>query len=362
MNAANLCPSPLRVAEAVTRYTAMIDADCSFQNRAQFATLREASREAVARMLGVSAEEVALLRNTSEANNVISAGLDLEPGHEVVLWEQNHSSNNVSWDVRAARSGFNVRRVSVPANPASRQELLDPFLAAVNDRTRVLTVTHISNVSGLKLPIAELGALCRERGIHFHIDGAQSWGAADLDLKAIGCDSFSASAHKWFLGPKEVGMLFVREDALDRIWPSVVSYDWGSDAVSDLKGARKFESMGQRDDAALAAIADAAVLHQQLGSKAVEAHIEMLASQLKEGLTEAGIPLVTPLSPEFSGGVCIAAVAAQQRQRIFEGLYREHGIIAAPTGGLRLCPHVYNTAEHVERAVRGAAALHASVP
>ncbi|MEE4278138.1 MAG: aminotransferase class V-fold PLP-dependent enzyme [Halieaceae bacterium] len=359
MNAANLCPSPVRVAEAVTRYTAMIDADCSFQNRAQFAVLRETSREAVAAMLGVSADEVALLRNTSEANNVISAGLDLTAGDEVLLWEQNHSSNNVSWAVRAARGGFSVRRVSVPAKPSSVQDLLDPFLAAVSERTRVLTVTHISNVSGLKLPIAELGALCRERGIHFHIDGAQSWGASALDLAAIGCDSFSASAHKWFLGPKEVGILYVREDALERVWPSVVSYDWGDDAISDLVGARKFESMGQRDDAALAAIADAAKLHAQLGAAAVEAHITSLSTQLKEGLLEAGIPLLTPLSPAFSGGVCIAAIPREQRSAIFEGLYREHGIIAAPTGGLRLCPHIYNTAEHVERAVRGASELHA---
>ena len=361
MNAANLCPSPRRVAEAVTRYTSLIDADCSFQNRDQFNGYREASRTAVAELLGVTADEVALVRNTSEANNTISAGLDLGPKDEVLLWEENHPSNNVAWDVRAARSGCSVVRVSLPPRPTSVDELIDPFLEAISPRTRVLSVTHISNVSGLKVPIRELGQLCRERGIFFHIDGAQSWGATAIDLHAIGCDSFSASAHKWFMGPKEVGLLFVREAVQDRIWPGIVSYGWGPDAPSDLRGARKFESLGQRDDAALAALAEAAALHAGLGAVAVEAHMRVLASALKEGLYEAGIPLVTPLAPEFSAGVCIADVPAQHRGAVFDGLYREHGIIGAPTGGLRLCPHLYNTAEHVERAVRGASRLYAEV-
>ncbi len=359
MNAANLCPSPRRVAEAVTRYTSMIDADCSFQNRGQFNDLREASRAAIAGPLGVSADEIALLRNTSEANNTVSAGIDLAPGDEILLWEQNHPSNNVAWDVRAARTGAVVRRVSLPPAPASLDDLLDPFLQELSPRTRVLAVTHISNVSGLKLPIAALGEICRARNIHFHIDGAQTWGAIDLDLREIGCDSFSASAHKWFMGPKEVGMLYVREAAQERLWPSVVSYDWGADADSDLAGARKFESLGQRDDAALAAIADAAAMHDALGPAAVTAHVTALATRLKEGLAGAGIPLVTPMSPEFSGGVCIAAVAREQRSALFDGLYREFGIIAAPTGGLRLCPHIYNTPEHVDRAVAGVTRLHA---
>jgi selenocysteine lyase/cysteine desulfurase len=359
MNAANLCPSPRRVAEAVTRYTAMIDADCSFQNRDQFNDLRETSRGAVAALLHVDSDEVALVRNTSEANNIISAGLDLGPKDEILLWDQNHPSNNVAWDVRAARSGCAVVRVSLPVHPRSVDELLDPFLTALTPRTRVLSVTHISNVSGLKVPIAELGRLCRDRGIHFHIDGAQSWGAADLDLAAIACDSFSASAHKWFMGPKEVGLLYVREAVQADIWPAVISYGWGPDAPGNLPGARKFESLGQRDDAALAALADAADLHAALGPAAVEAHMMALATMLKEGLAAAGIPLLTPLEPQYSAGVCIAAIPAERRGEIFDALYREYGIIGAPTGGLRLCPHLYNTPEHIERAVRGVSQLYA---
>ncbi|MGE3461743.1 MAG: aminotransferase class V-fold PLP-dependent enzyme, partial [Pseudomonadales bacterium] len=170
MNAANLCPSSRRVAEEVTRYTQLIDTDCSFQNRAIFSELLEASRKAVATPLGVSPDEVALVRNTSEANNIINNGLDLEPGDEIVIWEENHPTNHVAWQVRARRFGLVVKTVSVPPDPSSIDALIEPFRRAIGPRTRVLTVTHVSNVSGHMLPVAELGALCRANGIHFHVD------------------------------------------------------------------------------------------------------------------------------------------------------------------------------------------------
>jgi selenocysteine lyase/cysteine desulfurase len=357
MNAANLCPSPRRVAAEVSRQTQVIDLDPSFQNRAQFAELLEQSRAAVAGQLGVKADEVALVRNTSEANNIINAGLDLRAGDEVVIWSQNHPTNHVAWAVRARRYGLVVKTVEVPPDPTSSDELIAPFEQAITPKTRVLTVTHVSNVSGLKLPIRALAQLCRTHGIHFHVDGAQTWGALSVDLADIGCDSFSGSAHKWFMGPKEVGLLYVKEDVVPSIWPSTVAPGWGEDAQTDLIGARKFESLGQRDDAALAAMTIAADLHERVGPENVERQMVHLAQRLKEGIVESGGTLVTPMDPAFSGGVCIAAVGPEHRGELWDRLYQEHGIIGAPTGGLRLCPHVYNTEEHVDRALVGIASL-----
>jgi selenocysteine lyase/cysteine desulfurase len=112
MKAANLCPSPLVVAQRVTDLTRDIDQDCSFNNRDKFQQLLETSRENGARQLMASADEIALVRNTSEANNVINNGLQLRPGDEIVLWDQNHPTNNVAWDVRAARFELTVTRTS----------------------------------------------------------------------------------------------------------------------------------------------------------------------------------------------------------------------------------------------------------
>ena len=183
MNAANLCPSPRAVAERVRELTRDIDVDCSFPNRAKFGPLLEASREAAAAQLGVTSDEIALVRNTSEANNVVNAGLPLEAGDEVVVWDQNHPTNNVAWDVRAARHGLTVTRVATPAAPSGADELAAVFERALTPRTRVLALTHVSNVSGVRLPVRELCDVAHRRGIHVHVDGAQSWGALDVDLR-----------------------------------------------------------------------------------------------------------------------------------------------------------------------------------
>ncbi|HSG46556.1 MAG TPA: aminotransferase class V-fold PLP-dependent enzyme, partial [Longimicrobiales bacterium] len=335
MNAANLCPSPRVVADAVTHLTQDIDVDCSFQNREKFNGLLEASRAEVAEMMGVSPDEVALVRNTSEANNTVNAGLPLRAGDEVVVWDQNHPTNNVAWDVRAARYGIVVKRVSVPANPGSAQELVDPFTAAFTDRTRVVTLTHISNLSGLRLPVREIADAAHARGIHVHVDGAQSLGAVRVDLRAMGCDTYTSSAHKWLMGPKEAGVLFVREGLIPSIWPAGVAPGWGNDADPDVRGARKFESLGQRDDACLAAMGTAVDFHRSIGIDRVEARVTALATALKEGIAALGLPLVTPMDPALTGGVCIVRVAGGGPS-VFDRMYHEHGIAGAPTGGFRL--------------------------
>ena len=357
MNAANLCPSPRAVAERVRELTRDIDVDCSFPNRAKFGPLLEKSREAVAAQLGVTADEIALVRNTSEANNVVNAGIPLDAGDEVVVWDQNHPTNNVAWEVRAARYGLAVKKVTTPVVPSGIDELIAVFERALTPRTRVLALTHVSNVSGVRLPVRELCEVAHRRGIHVHVDGAQSWGALDVDLHELGCDSFTGSAHKWFMGPKEVGLLYVRADRVEEIWPSIVAPSWGNAVEPRTKGARKFESLGQRDDAALAAVGTTVAFHDRLGMKRVEARVVQLATMLKAGLKEAGFELVTPMEPELSGGVAIAVVDSARRGPFVDALYERHGIACAATGGLRICPHVYNTAEHVARAVSGAKAL-----
>ncbi len=353
MNAANLCPSPESVSTAVTELTRSIDVDCSFQNRARFAQDREAARELVAGQLGAEADEIALVRNTSEANNIINNGMDLGPGDEVVIWDQNHPTNNVAWAVRARRRGFEVRTVSVPPEPSGPGDLIEPFRRVLTPRTRVLALTHASNVSGILLPVRELCSIARRTGIHVHVDGAQTWGALQVDLHELGCDSYAASAHKWYCGPKEVGLLFVRRERIQGLWPNTVAPGWGSTADTELAGARKFESMGQRDDAALSALGNTAEFHASIGTARVEARVQELASLLKLSLLEIGANLVTPADKHLSAGVCIVDVAPESRQALFDAMYSDFGIAGSTAGGFRLCPHIYNTREHVDRAARG---------
>ena len=353
MNAANLCPSPRVVTEQVAALTRDIDIDCSMNNRGKFPKLFEESRRKIATMVGAGPDEVAIVRNTSEANNTINNGLPLGRGDEVVIWEQNHPTNNVAWEVRGARYGFTVKRVAVPAKPKNEDELLQPFVDALSSRTKVLSVTHISNVSGLRLPVKRIIAEARRRGIYVHLDGAQSWGAVELDLHDLGCDSYTASSHKWFCGPREVGLLYVRKERIAEIWPNIVAPGWGTTTQTILRGARKLENMGQRDDSRLVAVGTAVDFHQMLGIRGIEARMYSLATALKKGLRDAGAKLVTPMDEKLSGGVCIVEVPAENRKTLVDAMYHKYGIACAATGGLRLCPHLYNTAEHIERAIAG---------
>ena len=361
MNAANLCPSPRAVSDRVSELTRDIDHDCSFQNRGKFGRLREEARTAVAAQLGVTPDEVALVRNTSEANNIVNAGIPLGPGDEVVLWDQNHPTNHVAWEVRAARHGFSVRRVGVPKHPQTEEDLAAPFVDALRPETRVLAITHVSNVSGIRLPIRRIADTVHARGVLLHVDGAQSFGALALDLPALGADTYSSSSHKWFCGPKECGVLFVGAERIPDLWPSVVAPGWGNDADPDPRGARKFESMGQRDDACLAAMETTATFHAEIGPTRVEQRVLALARRLKEGIHELGIPLVTPMPEALSAGVVIIEVSPDARAEVFSRMYEEHGIAGSTSGGFRLSPHLYNTEEHIERALAGLAALRALI-
>lgn len=350
MNAANLCPMPARVSAAHAKYASDLDLDLSSANRRRIEALKETARSGIAELLGTSADELAIVRNTSEGNNVIVAGVPLASGDEVVLWDQNHPSNGTSWDVRAARDGFDVRRFSVPTDAGSIDEVVDLFVDAVGDRTKVISFTHISNITGFRTPLAELCAAIRRRkdDVHIHVDGAQTWGAVDIDLGKIDCDSFAASAHKWFMGPREVGLLYVRERHIGDIWPLTVSVPWGV-ADTPPEGARKFDAFGQRDDAAIASLADTAAFHEAMTPAGIEEQSAAIANALRAGLQDLEVPFVSSANPLFTSSVIILRASRDNARKLVRQVFDDSGVITAPVGGFRMSPHVYNTFEHVDR-------------
>ncbi len=353
MNAANLCPAPYSVSEMVYKLTRDIDADASFQNREKFSKLTEKSRHALAGFLGASPEEIVLTRNTTEGNNTVLNGLDLGPGDEIVVWDQNHPTNNVGWDVRSQRYGFTVKRVTIPVKFSSPQELIAPFKKALTSKTKVLAMTHASNISGVALPVRDLCHLARERNILSLIDGAQSFGSLQVNLHQIGCDFYAGSAHKWFMGPKESGVLFVRKERIAQLWPSLVGSGW-DESVND--HARKLESMGQRDDATLAAVGRAVSFHQEIGRERVERRVRALAGTLKRGLQKIpGVVLHTPIEDDFSAGVVVFSIGALDPRSAFQHLHRKYQIggagLAGMFSGVRLCPHIYNPMDEIQKAI-----------
>lgn len=355
MNSANLCPTPYPVIDAVNKLARDVDADASFQNRGKFRELHEQAVQALAKYLGADVEEVVITRNTSEGNNLVVAGLDLKTGDEVVIWDQNHPTNNVAWDVRAQRYGFAVKRISTPKAPKNTNDLIAPFQNAITKNTRVLAFSHISNVSGVALPVKEICALARERNIMTLVDGAQSFGFLDLNLHDLGCDFFTGSSHKWFIGPKEVGILYVRKERVKDVWPIQVGVGWEQ---AKERGAWKFSTLGQREDARVCAMTKAVEFHNSIGKDRVEARVRQIAATLKSeiGKRIPGTQFHTPSEPALSSGVVVFAMPKVDARKAFETLYEKHTIgCAAMRGefeGIRLSPHIYNTMADVERVVK----------
>ncbi|MDX1482734.1 MAG: aminotransferase class V-fold PLP-dependent enzyme [Woeseiaceae bacterium] len=351
MNAANLCPMPSAISAAVHRFQTELDTDMSAASRRRVEAFKDDARQGIARQLGVLPSEIAIVRNTSEANNIIVQGAALADGDQVLLWDQNHPSNLVAWSVRAERQPLELKRLSIPVDAGSVDEVVDRFAAAVSDDTRVVSFTHISNVTGFRLPADEVCAAIRRKNprVHIHVDGAQTWGAADVDLRRMDCDSFSGSAHKWYMGPREVGMLYVREARQGSIWPGVVSVPWGSEATPEVPGARRFEALGQRDDAAIAALAETVRFHDELTPAGVERRSTEIADRLRATLIDLDLPFLSSKNPLFKSSVIILRAPQENRAQLTSNVLRDGGVILATVNGLRMSPHVYNTPEHVER-------------
>ena len=351
MNTANLAPACAPARAALAELSTTVDADPSFQNRARFSELREASRQRVAAYLGADPGEIVLTRNTTEGNNFVAQGVELGPGDEVLLSEHNHPSNRESWKYRARRDGFAVVEVPVASPPPSPKALLDDLVAAVTPRTRVIAYSHVTNLGGCRYPAAEINRWARERGILTLVDGAQTCGAIDVDLHALDCDFYTASGHKWPCSPREVGILYVRAGSEDKLWPSVISVGF-----NEGRTAGRLESLGQRDDAAVAALGNAFLFLQQIGSAAVEARVAALTGFFKEELSRwPRVTLYTPLDPGFSGGVVTFHIDGVEARRAYEWLYRERRIVCASSGveqgGVRFSPHIYTSMAGCERAL-----------
>ena len=226
-------------------------------------------------------------------------------------------------------------------------------------RTRVIAITHLTSTTGVLYPARAIAELAKKRGCFFHLDGAQTFGAIDVNLREIGCDSYSASAHKWPMGPLEAGILYIRSERIAQLWPSIVTAGW----ADDLKGARKFEVFGQRDDPRVVALEAAVDFLQMIGVKNIEARMRALAQKAHTELSKlSDVQLKTSSQPELSAGVIKFRVGKVSTKQAYDTLWKKNrmAIAMTPSGdseGLRFSPHIYNSFEEIDRAVAAVKAL-----
>ena len=335
MNAANFCPPFKAVSEMTYEFQKDLDHNIHMQHRINlFKNIVELARKNISKSLNVDKTEIAFVRNTSEANNIVNNGYQFRNARgRVLVWNENHGTNGkFIWRHRLGNEDYIDSIILEENNLQSEDTIIKAFLDGINEDTEVVTFTEISNVSGIRIPAKGLCKAIHEGlkdpennkeykarpDIHIHIDGAQSWGSLSLDLKEMDCDSFAASAHKWLCGPREVGLLYVKNQATHRFkTPNIVAYDGQIVFHTDIpRNASRFELLGQRNDASLLAIGLTHDLHSRInenidpeGKHAIQDRVANLADLLITKLSESKkIKLITPSKKELRHGIVVAEI------------------------------------------------------
>ena len=279
-------------------------------------------RDPLAQFVGCTRDELALVRNATEANSYIANGIDLKPGDEILMTDQEHPGGEQPWNLRAKRYGVVVKKVTLPKPVKDPATVLNLFQDAIGPRTRVIFFSHITTVTGVVLPAKELAALARSKGILCAIDGAHVPGMMKLDISAIGCDFYSSSPHKWLQAPKGTGFLYVREDQIDRLWSTIATEGWDDKKIR----AERFQRIGSSNVPALCGLRAATEFANQIGMERIEKrHRQMADYILKEMMARGAVSWTSP-DPTMRCGITTVTVAPVKMPDFELWLWREKKI------------------------------------
>jgi selenocysteine lyase/cysteine desulfurase len=319
------------------------------------------ARETVARFLGAEADEIALVRNATEGNAIVAAGLKLSPGDEVIFETHAHPGGSFPWLNQEKLRGISVKVFEPdPTDPAGNLARIEKLMTR---RTRAVQVSHITAPTGIVMPVADIAKLCRERASWFHVDGAQSAGMIPVKVRELGCDSYATSGHKWLSGPLETGVLFIRRERINDVTPTLVgAYSGDLDRLPGefrLAGTAVRYEYGTRNSAAALGLAEAVRFHDQVGPERVAARGRELAERVRAGLNGlSGIEVLTPSARGMSAAMITFRTAKIPFDQLFGRLLREHAIRARPVSeqglnALRVSTHMFNSPAECDALVTG---------
>jgi selenocysteine lyase/cysteine desulfurase len=286
-----------------------------------YAPKLEPIRAKLAGMLHADPEEVAIVRNATEALQAVLLGFPLKQGDEVLTTSLDYWAMIDAIEQRRDRDGAVLRKVEVPA-PATMDELVAAVVGGINDRTKLILLSHPINLNGQLFPVRRICDAAHARGIEVVVDAAQSFGMVPLDVRELGCDYLGTSLHKWLQAPKGSGMLYVRRDKIRKVWPLFAA---GSTKPAD--DIRKFELFGTWPETILAI--DAAIAwHQMIGAERKERRLRHLTARWLEPVRKIpGVRVHTPLDPQGSCGIATIELAGWTSARLRQWLLDEKKIL-----------------------------------
>jgi len=279
-------------------------------------------RDPVAAFVGCNRDEFALLRNATEANSYIANGLDMKPGDEVLMTDQEHPGGEHPWNLKAKRYGIVVKKVTLPKPVPNAAAVLNLFNDAITPRTRVLFFSHIPTVTGVVLPAKELCALARSKGILSAVDGAHVPGMMKLNLRELGCDMYSSSPHKWLQAPKGSGFLFVRDEVIDRLWNTIATEGWNDTKIR----AERFQRIGSSNVPALWGLRAAVQLANEIGMERIEKRHRQNADYILKEMVKRGAESWTSPDPALRCAIAAVNVPPIQIMDLENWLWKERKI------------------------------------
>jgi selenocysteine lyase/cysteine desulfurase len=309
----------------------------------------ETIRTGLAEVFGCDREEIAITRNASESLEALLMGMDFKSGDEILTTTQDYPRMLTTLRQREKREGLVLKLVKIPIPPKNLNEITAAFEQGITSRTRLILMMHQVNLTGQITPVKAVCDMARAKGIETIVDGAHSFAQFQFQQKDLGCDYFGTSLHKWLYAPKGTGMLYVRRDKIEKIWPLMAAE---SKQANDI---RKFEEIGTHSAAPKLAIGEALLFHNGIGGKRKEARLRYLSRYWMNRLK--GVPKVrfnTSFDPAQSCAIANVQIEGINPVKIGSYLFDKHRIFTTPIiheefEGIRITPNVYTTLGELDR-------------
>jgi selenocysteine lyase/cysteine desulfurase len=323
-NTGSVGASPRVVTDAVSSYLNQLEGDPNHNVWGGLGDRAEEVCSRAAEFLGADLSELVITRNTTEGMNQVATGIDLGPGDEVLTTNHEHPGGACCWEYLQKHRGVRVNYMKMPIPVRDEEQFLRRLEEHLTPRTRVVSLMHVDTLTGMVYPLADVAKITRPRGILLVCDGAQSPGMLNVNLKALGVDTFASSSHKWMLAPKDSGLLYIRREVQDRVHP-----------VSLYSGYKVYTaSVGTRNVAHILGHGVAMDFHNTLGRDRVEARCRQLSNRLRSHLLQIPrLRLLTPMQSRLSSGMVTFAVDGMQPAIIKKRLFDDHNMIVKQAPG-----------------------------
>jgi selenocysteine lyase/cysteine desulfurase len=306
-------------------------------------------RAKAASFLGCATDELVLTRCTTDGMNWVAQGIDFKPGDRVLTTDQEHPGGRVCWNHVARRFGVGLDIAAIRPEEHDTAAIVARFASMITPRTRVLSFSHLLTSTGLRMPVAELSALARAHGCIAVVDGAQAAGGIAVDVKALGCHAYATSGHKWLLGPKGTGLLYLSSDLGKTVDP--IALQAGRAAYSDSSGVSSSPSI-----IGLGAAID---YHVKPGMNRIETHNLGLRNRLYGALRDVPKLRVVsaPPGPQASPLLSYILPASVPALELHNRLRKNHHVVVKVVpvnwfNGQRISMHMFNSDRHVDALVK----------